>query len=153
MSKNILIRSASEEDVQFLVDANYNMALETEDLKLDKSTLTLGVSAVIQDASKGAYMVAEQGGESVGCLLLTYEWSDWRNSQVVWIQSLYVVPEMRGQGIFKSMFAAVEQRVNDGEFAGVRLYVDKTNEKAQQVYSQLGMNGDHYLLFEKMSGD
>ncbi|MCM8532354.1 MAG: GNAT family N-acetyltransferase [Lentisphaeraceae bacterium] len=151
MSKNILIRPASKADVQFLVDANYNMALETEDLKLDEKTLSLGVSAVIRDAAKGEYMVAEKDGFQVGCLLLTYEWSDWRNKQVVWIQSLYVVPEMRGQGIFKAMFAKVQSRVASGEFAGVRLYVDKTNEKAQQVYSQLGMNGDHYLLFEKMA--
>ena len=129
------------------------MALETENLELNKETLHLGVSTVLKDSAKGEYMIAEKDGQQVGCLLLTYEWSDWRNKQVAWIQSLYVVPELRGQGIFKSMFAKVSDRVDAKEFAGVRLYVDRTNVKAQKVYSQLGMTGDHYLLFEKMSGE
>ncbi len=83
-------------------------------------------------------------------MLVTLEWSDWRNKHVGWIQSLYVVPEHRSKGIFRSMFATLEEKVVLGDFAGLRLYVDKTNSSAKEVYRNLGMNGEHYEIFEKM---
>ena len=151
MLKDIHIRAAVIADAQFIADANYAMALETESLDLDKPTLLAGVKAVFENSARGSYSIAEIAGEKAGCLLLTYEWSDWRNKQTAWIQSLYVLPEFRGQGAFKAMFATIESRIQSGEFAGVRLYVDSTNTKAQDVYNKLGMNGDHYKLFEKMN--
>ena len=151
MSKEILVREAQLKDAQFIADANYAMALETEEFELDKPTVLAGVKAVFANEARGSYLIAEIEGQAIGCLLLTYEWSDWRNKQTAWIQSLYVLPEFRGQGAFKKMFDKVESRVTSGEFAGVRLYVDRTNTKAQGVYKRLGMDGEHYMLFEKMN--
>ncbi|MCH2204531.1 MAG: GNAT family N-acetyltransferase [Lentisphaerales bacterium] len=151
MSKDIQVRKAQLADAQFIADANYAMALETENFELDKPTVLAGVKAVFLNDARGSYMVTEVNGQVVGCLLLTYEWSDWRNKQTAWIQSLYVLPQFRGLGAFKAMFKKVEERVESGEFAGVRLYVDSTNTKAQDVYSKLGMNGEHYKIFEKMN--
>lgn len=150
MSKDIQVRKATVRDAQFIADANYAMALETEGFELDKPTVLAGVKSVFENEARGSYIIAEVDGMVAGCLLLTYEWSDWRNKQTAWIQSLYVLPEFRGLGAFKAMFKQVEKRVEIGEFGGVRLYVDSTNTKAQDVYARLGMNGNHYKLFEKM---
>ena len=146
----ITVRDASFEDVEFIAEANYSMALEIEKLELDKDILFKGVRAVFRKPSRGCYIIGEYNGEVAGCLLITHEWSDWRNSNVAWIQSLFVKEEFRGKGVFKKMFATIEERVSKGEYAGIRLYVDKSNENAMEVYSGLGMSGDHYLLFEKM---
>jgi ribosomal protein S18 acetylase RimI-like enzyme len=151
VQNKIITRLATLKDIDFIVSANFEMALETEALTLDKTILALGVQAVFSDPSKGTYMMTEVNGQIAGCLLLTYEWSDWRNKQTAWIQSLYVLPEFRGQGAFKEMFKDLEARVASGEFAGLRLYVDSTNLKAQGAYKKLGMNGEHYMLFEKMN--
>ena len=151
MSKIVEVREAIPADAKFIMEANYVMALETEGLELNKSTLLAGVKAVFENDAWGSYLIAEIDGVPVGCLLITYEWSDWRNKQTAWIQSLFVLPEFRGQGVFKAMFSLIEERVVSGKYAGVRLYVDSTNENAQKVYSKLGMNGNHYMLFEKMN--
>ena len=151
MTKKLLVRKAKINDAQFIADANCQMALETEGLRLNEDTVIAGVKAVFENTSRGFYLLAETDGRKVGCLLVTYEWSDWRNKQTAWIQSLYVLPEFRNQGAFKTMFAKVDAMVQSGKFAGVRLYVDSTNNKAQKIYKKFGMNGDHYMLFEKMS--
>lgn len=149
-SPTIAVRTATFDDVEFIADANYSMAKEIENIELDRDVLFKGVRAVFRDPAKGRYIIGEYDGKVAGCLLITHEWSDWRNCNVAWIQSLYVIEECRGKGVFKSMYASIEQLVKDGEYAGIRLYVDKTNANAMEVYSGLGMNGDHYLLFEKM---
>ncbi len=127
------------------------MARETEELELDRETCGKGVAAVFDDQSLGRYFVAEENGEVVGSLLITYEWSDWRAGMVWWIQSVYVVPELRRQGVYRGLYEHVQKIVQDDEsVSGIRLYVDRRNTRAQQVYETLGMNGEHYLVFEWM---
>ena len=147
-----IIRDANPSDAPDIVDYQLQMALETENLELTKSVVELGVEAVFDDKSKGAYYVAEVDGKVVGSLLITYEWSDWRNGQVLWIQSVYVLKEFRGQGIFRKLYAHVKEKVVDQEtdFRGIRLYVDKTNDDAQKVYEKLGMENHHYEMYEWM---
>ncbi len=147
----VQIRLASQEDQHIIADFQLKMAMETENFKLDKETVNTGVNAVLRDPAKGKYFVAEQDGEIVSSLLITFEWSDWRNKWVAWIQSVYVIEEYRQKGIFKSMYEHIRNWArNDSEIAGLRLYVDKTNHRAINVYQKLGMNGEHYQVFEWM---
>ena len=128
------------------------MALETENLALEPSIVTAGVLAVIQDPRKGTYYCAKIDDVVVASLLCVPEWSDWRNKTVIWIHSVYVMPEHRGQGVFKEMYSHLKNMVCDTkEFAGLRLYVDKNNKNAQQVYHSLGMSNNHYTMFEWLS--
>lgn len=149
----IQIRKAKVEDVNVIVDFQQKMAWETEKLKLDKKELTAGVGVVFQDSSKGCYFVALEDNIIIGSLMITYEWSDWRNRTVYWIQSVYVLPEHRQKGVYKALYAHILSLMNEDEkVGGVRLYVDKSNRIAQTVYTKTGMNGDHYQLFERMKG-
>jgi len=125
------------------------MARETEEVELDLETVTGGVLAIFDDPSRGRYCVADADGRVVASLLITYEWSDWRNGVVWWIQSVYVRPEYRGRGIYAGLYAHVQQSA-DRSVKGIRLYVDRRNTRAQEVYRRLGMNGEHYLVFEWM---
>ncbi|MGZ3698453.1 MAG: GNAT family N-acetyltransferase [Bdellovibrionota bacterium] len=127
------------------------MALETEGLGLDPATLDYGVRAVFTDPRKGRYFVCERDGEVIASLLIISEWSDWRNGEVWWIHSVYVVPEARGAGAFRALYEHVRGIVQQSEsLRGLRLYVDKRNVAAQRVYERLGMSQDHYALFEWM---
>ena len=127
------------------------MALETEGLALDDETVKLGVAAVFDDPGKGFYLVAKEGGSIVASLMITYEWSDWRCRTVWWIQSLYVIPERRREGIFRRMYGWLLERIREDEsVGGLRLYVDRTNEQAMKVYESLGMDGNHYRFYEFM---
>ena len=138
------VREASENEISIIAEFQKQMAFETENINLNFETVTLGVSAVFNDPTKGKYIAAEIEGSVVGSLLLTYEWSDWRNSTVLWIQSVYVKPEFRKSGVFANLYRYVKKIVeNDNKIAGIRLYVDKTNEKARKVYEKSGMNGQH----------
>ena len=149
--KMIRIRPSIEEDVEVIAAFQLKMALETENLVLDEATVLQGVLHVSRDATKGKYLIAMIDDQIVGSLLMTYEWSDWRNNTVVWVQSVYVLPEFREKGVFSILYRTVKEMVvKDNSFAGIRLYVDKTNTNAQQVYQKSGMNGDHYQLFEWM---
>ena len=144
------VRDASYQDAEFIIEANFTMAKETEGIELDRETLGKGVKAVFRDASRGRYMIGEYEGQVAGCLLVTHEWSDWRNCNIAWIQSLFVKEEFRSKGVFKMMFESLEAKVTSGEYAGLRLYVDKGNASAKDVYKKLGMIGNHYIVFEKM---
>ncbi len=147
----VQIRIASEENRKIIADFQERMALETEALVLEKETLDEGVMHVLRDSEKGKYFIAEEDGKVVASLLITFEWSDWRNKWVLWIQSVYVLPEYRKQGVYKDMYAHIKKwATDDREVAGIRLYVDKTNRRAIDVYSKLGMDGEHYRLFEWM---
>jgi len=147
----ITIRQASVTDAQFIIDFQLFMAKETENLDLVPRIVTKGVEAVFQDLNKGIYFVAEFENKVVASLMITYEWSDWRNGNVWWIQSVYVLPEVRRMGIFRQMYSYLKNIVEkDVNLRGLRLYVDKTNTKAQKVYQEMGMNGEHYQLFEWM---
>jgi GNAT superfamily N-acetyltransferase len=139
------------QDLNAIVDFQLAMARETEDLGLDREVCTKGVQAVFDNPALGAYYVGEIEGRVVASLLTTYEWSDWRNGMVWWIQSVYVVPEARGRGIYSGLYAHVKHLAEtDERVQGIRLYVDKRNSRAQQVYTRLGMNGEHYQVFEWM---
>lgn len=149
---SIHIRPGLLFDIDTIADFQVKMAFETENgLKLDPPTVQKGVGAVIDDPSKGKYWLAEIDGKVVGSLLTIPEWSDWRNGTVLWIHSVYVVPEYRKHGVYKSLYAHLKKMVEDShDLRGLRLYVDKTNATAQKVYEALGMNGEHYHLYEWM---
>jgi ribosomal protein S18 acetylase RimI-like enzyme len=145
----ILIRSARPEDAPLIVDFQLRMARETEDLELDLATVTAGVESVFADPRKAAYYVAERGGQVIGGLMTTFEWSDWRNGVILWIQSVYVIAEERGRGIYRALYEHLKRRVEeDPGLKGIRLYVDKRNAAAQAVYERLGMSREHYDTFE-----
>lgn len=147
----IRIRLANKEDYEAIAAFQLKMALETENLKLDEATVRKGVQSVMHDPFKGKYFVGEENGKIISSLLITFEWSDWRNKWVLWIQSVYVLPEYRKQGIFNQMYQKVKEWAEqDEEVSGIRLYVDKTNQRAIEVYKRVGMNGEHYQLFEWM---
>ena len=151
LKKMMQIRLAMEEDRHLISNFQIKMAKETEDLDLDELTILNGVSSVFQDPHKGKYIVAEMDGVVVASTMLTYEWSDWRNSLVLWIQSVYVLPEFRGKGIFKALYKYVKNIAQeDKSVSGIRLYVDKSNTNAMQVYKAIGMDGEHYKVFEWM---
>jgi GNAT superfamily N-acetyltransferase len=144
-------RQAGPADAPAIVEFQLAMARETEDLELDLAICTRGVDAVFADVAKGQYFVAEIDGRVVASLLITYEWSDWRNGVVWWIQSVYVRPEARGQRVYAGLYEHVKQFVQaDANIRGIRLYVDKRNARAQAVYAKLGMDGEHYQVFEWM---
>ncbi len=143
------IRKGNIKDAEIIIDFQRKMAKETENLELDNNTIDKGVHAVFEDSSKGTYYVAEDNGKVIASLMTTYEWSDWRNGCVLWIQSVYVLPEYRQKGVYKQMYEHLKQMVIESDkYLGLRLYVDLTNERAQKVYTKLGMNGEHYKLFE-----
>lgn len=146
-----MIRSAKREDIDKLAGFQVLMAKETEDLDLEPETVISGVTAIFDDPSKGFYLVTEENGEVVASLMITYEWSDWRAKTTWWIQSLYVKPEHRKKGIYRAMYEHLMKQIkNDDTVGGIRLYVDKTNVKAQKTYEALGMDGEHYKLYEEM---
>jgi GNAT superfamily N-acetyltransferase len=144
------IRSAEPGDLEALVAGNKALAEETESVHLDVDTLRDGLRAVLESRAPGRYWVAERDRRIVGQLLITFEWSDWRNRMVWWIQSVYVAPESRGQGIFRDLYDTARREAKAAGAGGLRLYVNTTNTRAQQVYAAVGMNGDHYRVFEDM---
>lgn len=143
------IRQASIKDVDSIVDFQLKMARETEGIELNKVTVIKGVSAVINDINKGQYYVTEIDKKVVASLLTTYEWSDWRNGTVLWIQSVFVQKEYRRKGVYKTMYSHIKQIVLENDsLNGIRLYADKSNFAAHKTYKQLGMSPDHYITFE-----
>jgi ribosomal protein S18 acetylase RimI-like enzyme len=150
MSPQHLFRRARTEDSAAILEFQIAMAWETEKMKLDRGTVTLGIAEVFKHEHRGRYYVAELSGQVVGSLLIIPEWSDWRNGEVWWIHSLYVVPERRGQGVYRGLYAFLKKIAQENKVRGLRLYVDKTNTSAQAVYRKLGMTDEHYSLFESM---
>lgn len=145
----MIVRQATIDDHQAIVNFQLAMANETEGVGLDKTTVEKGVKAVISDASKGNYYIAEINGQVIGSLLTTFEWSDWRNGTILWIQSVYVLPEFRRKGVYRTMYSHIKNMVLSlNNINGIRLYADKTNLSAQKTYESLGMNQDHYTMFE-----
>lgn len=144
------IRAATPADLDVLVAGNASIALDTEQLRLDDATLRAGVTAVLDRRAPGRYWVAEHEGRVVGQLLITYEWSDWRNRPVWWIQSVHVDPGARRLGVFRALYRHARAEALAAGAGGLRLYVDETNTRAQAVYAALGMNGGHYRVFEDM---
>lgn len=151
MLQDYPVREALPADIPFLVSFQLAMALETEGLALDPDVLQKGVEAVIANPSKGKYFVTTFDGQPVASLLVTPEWSDWRNAWVWWIQSVWVDPAFRNKKLYANMYHLLQQEVmQHPEVRGLRLYVDKSNQNAIGVYTRLGMDGSHYALFEWM---
>ncbi len=147
----IKIREATTKDISLIVSFQLKMAMESEEMLLDKAILENGVNAVFEDQNKGRYYVAGFENQIVGSMLNTYEWSDWRNGIIIWFQSVYVMPEYRKNGIFKNMYQHIKNIVEkNDQYKGMRLYVDVGNLKAQKVYADMGMVGDHYFTYEWM---
>jgi GNAT superfamily N-acetyltransferase len=147
--QQISIRRGNLSDAEAIAECNAAMALETEGLSLDRPQLLGGVRAVLRDSSKGFYLVAELGGRAVGQMMITYEWSDWRNGVFWWIQSVYVEPDQRRTGVYTSLHQhVVEEAQRLGGVCGIRLYVEQENSIAQGVYGALGMNKTVYDMFE-----
>jgi GNAT superfamily N-acetyltransferase len=146
---NIITRQAAVSDSVIIADFNAFMAKETENLELDLERLRKGTEALLADSSKGIYYLAETDGKVVGQLMITYEWSDWRNATFWWIQSVFVHPEYRKQGIFRTLYRYVESIARKrGDVCGLRLYVDQSNKRAQNTYEALGMKRSHYQMME-----
>lgn len=144
------IRRATPADAAVIAEFNARLAAETEGVTLAPATIAGGVASVLADPAKGHYFVAEDGGEVVGQLLITYEYSDWRDGWLWWIQSVYVRQDHRRQGVFRSLYEHVEARaLADPTVAGIRLYVEHENHAAQQTYLRLGMHQTGYLVMEK----
>ncbi len=147
-SQSIQIRKALLTDAVTIAAFNIHMALETEKKKLDPYTVSAGVKAALQDTSKGIYLVAELEGRIVGQLMITREWSDWRNGDIWWIQSVYVHPDFRKKGIFKSLHQHAAQAAKENGAIMLRLYVEKENATAQAVYQKLGLAMTTYGVME-----
>lgn len=151
------IRQATIGDAPVIAQYNINMAKETEGIDLDPDTILKGCEAILErddeacfsNNPKGFYLVAVDATTIIGQLMITYEWSDWRNAVVWWIQSVYVLPEHRGKGVFKSLYQHVKQMCIDNKGVGLRLYADTRNVNAQNTYKKLGMS-THYLVFEDL---
>jgi ribosomal protein S18 acetylase RimI-like enzyme len=144
-----IIREAGELDITTIVQYNYNLAKETEELELNQDRLYKGVQRIIEDPSKGIYFLYEEEDKVLGQLMITKEWSDWRNGEFWWIQSVYVHKDYRKKGIFKALYQHVERIVHENkELCGLRLYVEKENTTAQDTYHSLGMEETYYKLYE-----
>ncbi|HPT20697.1 MAG TPA: GNAT family N-acetyltransferase [Bacteroidales bacterium] len=144
----IKIRKAAPEDISAIVSFQQKMAWETEQFALDLPTVTKGVTAVFRNPLLGQYWISEEEGNVIASLLITHEWSDWRNADVWWIQSVYVLPAYRRRGVFRSMYSYIKDEADHQNIAGLRLYVETKNSKAQKTYESLGMQSLHYKMYE-----
>ncbi|HXG11973.1 MAG TPA: GNAT family N-acetyltransferase [Gemmataceae bacterium] len=146
----VTVRRAGPADAAVIVEFNRLLAEESEGKRLDPSLLTPGVAAALADERKALYFVAELDGAVVGQMMITFEWSDWRNGWFWWIQSVYVRPEVRRRGVFRALFEHVHQAARrDPEVIGLRLYVENGNRAAQEVYARLGLKPAGYFVLEK----
>jgi len=144
-----VLRIANRNDAVTISRFNSEMAKETENLDLDTSRLLSGVLGLFDNPAKGFYIVAESNGTVIGQMMITYEWSDWRNGVFWWIQSVYVHPDYRTVGTFKKLYAyAAELAKKEPNVCGFRLYVEKENAAAQTVYNKVGMKITEYAIFE-----
>lgn len=149
-----VIRDAVPADAALLAGFNRAMALETESRDLAPGVVEAGVRAVFEADGHGFYLVAESAGEVIGALMVTFEWSDWRNGRFWWIQSVYVQPGHRRNGVFRRLYRHARDRARaSGDACGLRLYVDRGNGGAQRTYGSLGMSETGYLLYEEEFGD
>jgi ribosomal protein S18 acetylase RimI-like enzyme len=150
MPNDVQVRLAEHRDLEIIAELNSAMAWETEQRRLEPSTIRRGIRAVMEDSNYGFYVVAESDGQVVGCLLITFEWSDWRNARFWWIQSLYVRPRDRRRGVFKRLHDFVKaQALQHPEVCGLRLYVERSNHIAQRAYDRIGMEPTTYQMYEE----
>jgi GNAT superfamily N-acetyltransferase len=144
------VRRAVPADLAVLVEFNLAIAWETEHKRLNRDVLTTGIRAVLADPARGFYTVAvDERGEVVGQMMITFEWSDWRNGWFWWVQSVYVREDARRSGVFRALYASIErQAAADPEVIGLRLYFDRENTRAQATYRALGMSDTNYGMME-----
>ena len=148
---NISIRDALQGDVDTIAEFNARLAQETEGSMLDPGVVKAGVLAVVENPTRGRYWVAEADGRIVGQIQTTFEWSDWRNGMLWWIQSVYVHPDFRRRGVYSTLYRHVESLASrQPDVCGIRLYVERDNEPAQQTYSALGMSMTDYRVMERL---
>ena len=153
MKSDLLIRAATVGDLSTIVDFNTRLAEETEHFLLDREILQAGVSAVLADASRGHYDLASSGGMIVGQMMHTREWSDWRNGDIWWLQSVYVHPDHRRCGVFRALYEHLTaQAAADPSVVGLRLYVEAENRSAQTTYQHMGMVQSGYLVMQRLFG-
>ena len=145
---SLIIRRGALLDAEFIADFQVQMARETEDKSLDLDLVTTAVAKVFHDPAKGFYLVAELDSRLVGSLMITTEWSDWRNSDMWYFQSVFVKPEFRGQGIFRRMYDHVLELAKQQDVLHARLYVEEENQRAQNVYESLGMKRMPYHMYD-----
>ncbi len=146
----INVRKANQKDAVSIVKMNKALALETESITLDDQVISLGVAHCLKDSAKGSYFLAEYEGAVIGQLMFTFEWSDWRNGWIWWLQSVYVDPDFRGKGAFKSLFHHVEMlALAQLDVVAIRLYVEMHNLPAKEVYQKVGMQHSGYEVFQK----
>ena len=146
----IVIREADHEDAARIVLFNQAMARETEGRELDRKVLTKGVEALLKDSARGRYFVAVKGEEVVGQVMITTEWSDWRNGFVWWLQSVYVSKRHRREGVYRVLHDHVRETALSEKALGIRLYVERDNVSAQETYRALGMVASQYLMYEEV---
>jgi len=147
--KDIIITRGTHRDFDKIGQFQIDMAMESEGCLLNREKVTHGVTAAMNDETKGIYWVAQIEGNTIGSLMLTREWSDWNNEWYWWIQSVYVMPECRKRGVYRAMYSTLKEVATENHVSQIRLYVDKTNLSAQKVYQRLGMHESHYLMFEE----
>ncbi len=146
----VTVRRGTPADAPVVAEFNARLAWETEGKRLDPAVVAAGVAAGLADPNKGIYFVAEDGGAIVGMMMITFEWSDWRNGWLWWIQSVYVRAEARRRGVFRTLYEHVYQAAcRESDIVGLRLYVEQNNHPAQQTYLRLGMEEAGYRVFEK----
>lgn len=151
MPDDVTIRAATEGDTDILTQFNHSMAEETEEKTLDPDTVRKGVQSVLDDPSRGFYLLAVREEAIVGSLMVTPEWSDWRNGTFWWIQSVYVRPYARRSGVYRALHRAVRIRARAADdVCGLRLYVERGNEAARETYEALGMTETSYRMYEEM---
>ena len=143
------ISKALPDDADAIVQFQMAMAMETEGVTLDRESVQQGVSAVMKDELRGVYIVAKAGAATIGSLMITREWSDWTNRWYWWVQSVYVLPDYRKKGVFKTLYSCVKELAKEAGVSKVRLYVDRGNRLAQTAYEKLGMAECHYLMYEE----
>lgn len=145
---DFLIRLGQIEDAPTIAHFQQNMAWETENKRLNPDIVSSAVNSVFDDPSKGFYLVASVDNKVIGSLMITYEWSDWRNCNMWYIQSVYVDSEYRGQGVFTDLYKRIVEMAQEAGTMFVRLYVEVENEKAQRTYERLGMKRMPYYLYD-----
>ena len=144
-----IIRDARPADWPTIADFNSRLAEETENRSLNPDRINPGVRTLLDDPGKGRYWIAEIGDQIVGQIMITYEWSDWRNGMLWWLQSVYIHPQHRRKGIFADLYRHVESLARaDEKVCGIRLYVENRNDRAQATYETLGMHKPGYVVME-----
>jgi GNAT superfamily N-acetyltransferase len=147
----LVIRPADARDIGTIVDFNVALCRETEGRELDHATVTQGVRRFVSEPARGRYFVAQIGAEVVGQTAHTFEWSDWRNGEIWWIQSVYVHPAHRARGVFRALFNHIRGLgEQDAECCGIRLYMEHDNETARRSYLSLGFSESGYEVLELM---